>query len=497
MLIALSADNAIRFTVPGISLPNSINCMMFQNGPVHFAERQAYLTGSEFVLSSEGVAPPTLLRFSILHKSYTGLVQHVKLIEGLSRTDPQRRFNEALSSLSTGLPNIDHFVDCIRDIIRVSDTVAANREAAVLAHRREGGMPATDQEGAELSIGLDEVVEQEHRRKQRLRGSDDLGYLLDVLLYNLRDETPTGLDDALEDRDDKGRSEEEQVDADDEEEVVLPQDEKEGDKEPPPARNPLEVCHSKVGTLVGIGCDKLDALKQGRLELAQLIIMLAGILSALRLLRGLHGKVPWIPAGETAVPQKELRRLFNKIAEVVYDGDKSLICLDGSRVQLSRFDEFARLKGLIIWLAWDSGITLADKKPFNESAEERTERFEMNRLYVATAQLINGDAVVISEARQSIGQLTSSDMDWLEKILAVDKLFRDALVNSVDLHDGASAKAGDFGFNSLNPESGIREILPRHDNTRSLSLQNSGRPKFVFPASNIRTISFERILKAT
>jgi hypothetical protein len=245
-----------------------------------------------------------------------------------------------------------------------------------------------------------------------------------------------------------------------------------------------------------MACEKLDALKQGRLEMAQFVVIMAGILSALRLLRGLDGKVPWIAAGQTAVPKKELRKLFNKIAEVAFDGDKSIISLAGISIQLSDFDEFARLKGLIIWLAWNSGITITDRKPFNESAEERTERFDTNRLYVATAQLIAGDEDTISEARQSIGQFSSIDMGWLDKLLAVDQLIRNAFSDPTALQDGTTAKAGDFGFNTLNPASGIREILPTGGSNIGLAWFNSDHPRFKFPTKNIRTIPFASILKA-
>lgn len=498
VIIALASDSDIKFKAPGNNLPEAVECEIVVTGSDQTVKCQAHLVGSEYVLSTEGLfAPPSIFRFSILDRQFTVLVQHVKQIEGLSRTSSQRRFNEALSSLATGMPNLEHFVDCIKEIIRISDNVAVNGRAnAAPGQGRNTHTTTTQQEGAELSIGLDEVEEQEHLKRQRLRGSDDLAYLLDVMLYNLRDESPVVLDDALENRDAMGRSEEEQVDADDEDEAPPPPVNPQNNQDTPPTRNPLDVCHYKVSTLVGMACEKLDALKQGRLELAQFIVIMAGILSALRLLRGLDGKVPWIASGQTAVPKKESRKLFNKIAEVAFDGDRSIICLASSSMQLSDFDEFARLKGLIIWLAWDSGITIADRKPFNESAEERTERFDTNRLYVATAQLIAGDEDTISEARQSIGQFSSIDMGWLDKLLAVDQLFRGAVSNPTVLQDGTMSKTGDFGFNALNPASGIREILQTGGSSLGLAWFNSDHPRFKFPVKNIRTIPFARILKA-
>lgn len=498
VLIALATDHDIRFRVQGVFLPETIECSIFVAGSVPSENRQADLSRGEYVLATEGLPPVSIIRFSILDRNFTGLVQHVKTIEGLSRTTSQRKFNEALSSLATGMPNLEHFVDCIKEIIKISDSVSTTRGAGTGAgRRREEGTNTVQTEGAELSIGLDEVVEQEHLHKQRLRGADDLGYLLDVLLYNLRDESSNGLEDALEERDAMGRTEEEQVDADDDDDEVVPTPVRvEHHHVATVGSLPLAVCHRKVGDLVGAACEKLEALRQSRLEMAQFVVIMAGILSALRLLRGLDGKVSWIGSGETAVPKKELRKLFNKVAEVLYDGDKSILFLNESSVQLSIFDEFSRLKGLILWLAWDSGITFAAQKPFNESTEERIARFNDNRLYVATAQLIAVDEDVISEARQSIGQLCSSDMGWLEKLIAVDQLLRNFCSNPTELQDGAWAKSGDFGFNSLKPELGIREVLPK-DNAinRFLSLHYESTKKYMLPAHLIRTIPFERILK--
>lgn len=500
IVIALASDADIRFRVPGDSRPLVIECELLASSGEHSVVRQAQFLGKEYVLSKDGLdAQISLFRFQLGDKEFTCLVQHVKQIEGLSRTGSQRRFNEALSSLTTDVPNIEHFVDCIRDIIKISDSVTLKKMdvAKVGTKNNHDASNKKQNEGADLSIGLNEVVEQEHLRKHRLRSSDDLGYLLEVLLYNLRDETAIGLDDALEDRDAKGRSEEEQVDADDDDKDVSPLPAKEvAPQSSVTPHDPLYVCHHKVGTLVGTACEKLDALKQGRLELAQFIIIVAGILSALRLLRGLDGKVPWIAAGQSAVPQKELVKLSGKIAEVVYDGDKSIINLGNDHSQFAEFDEFARLKGLIIWLAWASGIALAKPKPFNESLEEQKARCDINRLYVATVQLIAGDEDVIGEAKQSIGQTSSGDMDWLEKLLAIDRLFRDACSDPALLQDAASAEIGDFGFNSDKPKLGIREILPKDKNFRALSFHNESRRKFIFPAEIIRTIPLEKMLKA-
>jgi|GEM_PF-881004 hypothetical protein len=498
VIIALASETDIHFRVSGESLPATIECELFagaQNQPVI---RPAALVGEEYILSTLDVSvPATRLRFAFADRTFTGLIQHVKQMEGLSRTTAQRRFNEALDSLSTGAPNLDQFVECVKDIIRLSDSVPTKKGALKQVGTQGRDHTAdTQKEGAELSISQQEVAEQEACRKQRMRGSDDLAYLLDVLLYHLRDETPAGVDDTLEDRDAMGRSEEEQVDADDDEPATeLPPATDSAQPSAATGRDPLQVCHAKVGSLVDAACDRLTALSQGKIPLEQLVVILAGILAALRLMRGLEGKVPWIGAGQTAFPPKERRRLFSKIAEVLYDGEMSIINLAMQQRHLTEFDEFSRLKGLIIWLAAESDIQFADQKPFNESLEECHVRRSVNRLYVATAQMIGGDEDVIHEARQSIGQLSLSKLEWFEKLQALDAFIRGLYVEHVSLQDGGHAKAGDFGFNPAKPELGAREIFPRGKDKVALAFHASPVPRLVFPGASVRTISFESIWK--
>jgi len=302
VLIALAADGGIRFNVPDNGLPASLECTIVRAGTTDHDRATARLGEGGYTLILDELKQVSLLQFRIADRDYTALVQHVRQIEGLSRTTAQRKFSEALSSLTTGMPNLEHFVDCIRDIIKISDAAVVKQKGVAGGGTRDKDKPDAPAEGSELSIDLAEVERQEQLRKQRIRTTEELGYLLDVLLYHLRDESPHGLEDSLEERDALGRSEEEQVDADDDEEPSPPSSATAEARELPAGRVPLEVCHRKVGDLVNAACDKLETLKQGKLELPQLVVILAGILSALRLLRGLDGKVPWIGAGQMAVP---------------------------------------------------------------------------------------------------------------------------------------------------------------------------------------------------
>lgn len=202
IFMALVTDEKIRFRLPGIMLPPVIDCEVIDSVEDQADTRQAHLAGSEYILSNNGKnASASFVRFKLDDKRFIGLIQHVKQIEGLSRTSSQRKFNEALASLATDMPNLEHFVECIKDIIKIGEKVVITRTSQGLNQRTKGDKRVADPVGgAELSIGRDEIVVQDHSRKRRLRNSDDLGYLLDKLLYSLRDEDPIGLDVVMEER---------------------------------------------------------------------------------------------------------------------------------------------------------------------------------------------------------------------------------------------------------------------------------------------------------
>lgn len=100
----------------------------------------------------------------------------------------------------------------------------------------------------------------------------------------------------------------------------------------------------------------------------------------------------------------------------LFEGTSSLLHLHASGKEFQHSDEVARLKGLVLWLAWDCELTMDLHKPFMETPEELRERLRRNAMVLALAQMIESDDVVVDEARQTIGSLTSSEMGWLKEV---------------------------------------------------------------------------------
>lgn len=240
--------------------------------------------------------------------------------------------------------------------------------------------------------------------------TSDFAYLLDALIYHLHLQD----DKTIEELDSYGRSEEEQVGADDAEDGASEQHVERRQVQL------LEICHAKVRTLINRMVGQLSAYRDGKQSLDKIVVRLLAVLAVLRQLRGCDARVPWVEKGKTTVPRNERARLFREVMLALFEGKTSLLHLEGLGEAFSDSDDIARLKGLLLWLAWDCGARVRIEKPFMESDEELHERLFDNAMLLALVQAVHGDHVVVEEARQSIGGLATGDLDWVGQILALE-----------------------------------------------------------------------------
>jgi hypothetical protein len=333
------------------------------------------------------------------------LVHHENLIEELSRTGVQRRFRDALASLETDAPDLETLLQSVERILFEDERTAKSSAAST---GKKQGTEETQRASTvtTLAVNIDET--KKSKKAHRLLHSSDLSYLIDALIYHLRIDQ----DQAVEELDVHGRNEEEQVGADDEDDA----------SEPIPGFDPeevLRICHRKVRTLVNRMCRQLDALTDGEQALDRVLIRLTGVLALLRQLRRCDGKVSWVDKGKTAVPRKQREQLLEKAMYVLFEGKHSLLHLENVDQDLAESDDIARLKGLLIWLAWECGVRFRVAAPFMESTEEQEERLATNAIVLALLQVIRGDDVVIDEAKECIGGLSSGELDWLKTFLGL------------------------------------------------------------------------------
>ncbi|MCH8840596.1 MAG: hypothetical protein IH831_07985 [Planctomycetes bacterium] len=233
------------------------------------------------------------------------LLHHARAVEEQARTGVQRRFKEALLGLETETPNIGLLIDCIDKII-FSENLERVSAALREAKSREKGEPAAGKDLGSLAIDVTDV--KKRKSKHRLNHSGDFAYLLDALIYHLRIQE----DKSLEELDRHGRSEEEQIGADDEEESELER------ITPQQQDELLNLCHSKVRTLVSRMIAQIKAYADGKRTLDQILICLLGVMAVLRELRNCDGRVAWVEKGKTTVPiEQRLRLLHGDAIEVV------------------------------------------------------------------------------------------------------------------------------------------------------------------------------------
>ena len=458
--VAVEQDGNVVFVVPAEDIQDEVDCDILGVEGVVLTSCKARREKGEYVLflQPDIVSGANLIKIDMPGKSLIFLIQHQQQIEENSRTGSQRRFREALASLSSGTPDIETLINCVDKIIfaKAADTKKIPDKINIKSENANSTDAADWKTVAPLSIDLSET--KKTKKKYRLRQSDDLGYLLDVLIYHLRLQEEV-LEAEAEARDAKGRNEEEQIGAEDDENHPGKET-----LEETTADDILALCHKKIRTLITRMIGQMNALHDGKNTLDDVVVRLTGVLAVLRQLRNCDGKVFWVRQGQTAFPLDERTRLFNGICQHLFEGNNSILYPSDEHKKILEADEFARLKGLILWLAWDCDTAEREnEKVFNESPEKIKENLWKKALLVALIQLIKNDEVVVAEALQSIGPLCSSDMDWLNKLFAADKRLEKWIGSPGDLNDGSRAVTGDIAIHKNSHYSGVKLILS-HNN---------------------------------
>lgn len=331
------------------------------------------------------------------------LLHHARIVEEQARTGIQKRFKKALLSLQTDTPNFGLLIDCLDKIVFSDDRVQSPK--SIFRAASDGSTPDGEHRAPDtLAIDVSDI--KKRKSKHRLTHNSDLGYLLDTLIFHLRVEE----DRTMENVDRLGRTEEEQVGADDSEEADLTHLTEEDRVQL------LELCHAKVRTVVRRMIKQLSAYTDGKQLLDAVLYRLLCVLAVLRELRSCDGRVQWVDQGKTTVPRAERLRLFEEVMFSLFEGQTSLLHMESLGDEVATSEDIARLKGLLLWLAWDCGLLFDLDKPFMETPERQRARLNTNAMLLALAQSVQADEQVTEEAQQSIGIFTTSDMDWLNSV---------------------------------------------------------------------------------
>ena len=404
------------------------------------------------------------------------LLHHTHEVEEQARTGIQRQFKDALLSLNTDSPDISLLIKCIDKIVFSQEQGLIN-QAMRVSKQRNDGQEEEAKDLISLAIDVDQI--KKRTSKKRLEHTSDFAYLLNTLIYHL------GIKDAepMEELDRYGRNEEEQREADDDEDS-------ENQRPAPDPDELLKLCHSKVRTLVNRMNAQIDAYKKGQQDLASLLMRLLAVLATLRELRNCDGRAVWVDRSRTTVPVEERLRLLEGIMFSLFEGNVSLLKENSLDDETESSDDIARVKGLIVWLAWDSGLTLDLKKPFMESSRQLEERLRNNAIILALAQMISRDEIIIDEARKSIGSLTTSEMDWLNEMQWVISRSEELLTRTDYPEPSVEEEPGSIAIHKTKEDWQLRIVESRGGQYVSLLRLDHDKPSVSFLRDHLIISSF-------
>lgn len=380
------------------------------------------------------------------------LLHHSQIVEEQARTGVQRAFRNALLSLQTESPDIEEFFKCLDEIelsVGTNTLPASSLDAPVEKATVDQDDPTFD------SLAVDLADTSSQKPRHRLTQSSDSGFVLDSLIFRRRFQ----VDRTMEAVDHRGRTEEEQIgedDAEDTNESFLTENTR---------YELLMLCHKNVSkkvthmTRLLKDYSKLSTQSEKVEELPVLLLRLLVIVAVLRELRFCDGRVQWVDQGYTTVPVKQRKGLFNEVMFSLFEDDPSILNMEMLGDKFVASEDLAKLKGLLLWLAWDCGFHFDQNKPFMETHEMEIKRHQINAMLLALAQTVQQDKQVSEEARQSIGNVsTSSNLDWLDGIqsLAIEC---DAIKNGKStMHSAEAVKPGDVVIRRNNRSGNLRIV---------------------------------------
>ena len=404
-------------------------------------------------------------------------VHHESQILEQSRTGTQRKFREALSSLSFDSPDLETFLSCVDKIIFAkSGEINSSRKPTNKENTKDSSL---ESEAGIKSFMVDIRDTKKAKRKYRLQAKEDLAYLLDVLIYHLK------IDDGelqnFESVDQLGRSEEEQVGADDESIKSIVEITSQNIKI-------LEICHKKVKQLVNRMVDNLKEYRKGRIDIESIIVKLTGVLAVLRELRNCDGKQSWIGKGETAVPIESCTSLLWAVLESLFEGEQSFWQIEQIYPDIADAEDVSNLKGLLLWLAWNCRLSFNPKKVFAETQIEEETRLFQNASILAIAQLINGEEV-IEHATKSIGPLCGGDLGWVNWIALFSSQIA-MIKTQADINHEGKAVPGNIAIHKTIPNMLARLVktLPDGDKVGMICF-DSKKPLKIYSADVIKCVA--------
>jgi hypothetical protein len=350
------------------------------------------------------------------------VVHRVADIEDLSRSGAQQALRTALDGIETDGSDLSALVAVVeRAIFSNIDT-----ELPQPGKGLPGRESKSRDQGPDPSRPDSLVVPMKEMRAPRTPGlrprllaaGSDLAHLLDVLFRGLRIESAEAADP--------------------------PRDPDHGDTDPgqgphPDPRLPqvqstddaaiADLCRKKVRSLVKRAVRVVDeAVKLAGPDQPEdprrwwgALVKLTAVMALLRELRVVEQLPRWRAVYAQLVDQDALIDLLFGVMSALFGRDTTLVRRVYETLGGEHFEELARLKGLLLWLAWESEVKLVTSFSQMDEHDVLLEKVQDKSVLLEIAQYLPGDELSLKEARQSILRCASaakrvSAARWLEQI---------------------------------------------------------------------------------
>lgn len=341
VVAAEALEREIVLPGPGFTseLIKSVSCLYSDNGSWKHAEETICDTrGLHIMLSPEDVVRIGFVEVGLVNgKSLRALVHHPALIARLSRTSTQRRFREVLDSLESEGPDL-------ATVIRLAESLIFDGEEFQTETRTKGRCRKGENPGDTVPESLSISMEETKRHKKGIRElrGNDLAYVIDILIHRLG----FGLQNAAEQLEGTGPSEEEQIGADEDLTrgfELLPVD-------------ITKVCQRKVRTLVSRMLRQFEMSSRDVQEAHRRVSQLLAVLAVIREVRAQDSRLSGVTRGQSLVPEEQRKRLLDGSLSALFGRNYRLFKAGSQAFEGDPEKDLARLLGLLLWLSADSGL---------------------------------------------------------------------------------------------------------------------------------------------
>ena len=259
------------------------------------------------------------------------------------RTGAQQSFRDALDGLTGDSPDI-------ASVVRFAERLIFTEDGSASESRSSTARPKNTADGDEgkrviESLVVQPQIREAHRRPTHLR-SDDLGYVIDVLVRSLGEGLGGGAShDAVD-----ALTEEEQIGSDSDSSEDLDRLQM--------LERTVETCQTKVRSLVRRMIAQLERAHAGEQSAGRCLQQLLAVLSVLRELRRYDDKLRVEGVTNTVVPIDQRRLLIEKSLSLLLERGVDLLAAGMAELGDEAASDIATLSGLFLWLAWDAGLDL-------------------------------------------------------------------------------------------------------------------------------------------